>query len=142
MPKLKEFLEAGLEGISKRLNLKKLFEEYAQGEDRTLVLRTRPSKGRGEEFGFYVDTKNWQVGITETYAILEPTVRVTIDEDLMWLMASREQNLFSAYFQNLPIRVEGAFVLRDILILDKVLELIHDCLLAEGVDLKAILVPR
>lgn len=142
MPKLKDFLEAGLEGISKRLDLKKLFEEYAQGEDRTLVLRTRPSTGRGEEFGFYVDTSTWKIGITESYAILEPTVRVTVDEGLMWLVVARQQNLFSAYFQNLPIQVEGPFVLRDILILDKVLELIHDCLLAEGVDLAEILQPK
>lgn len=141
MPKLKEFLEPALEGLSKRLDLKKLFEEYAQGEDRTLVLRTHPARGRGEEFGFYIDTKNWQVGVTESYAIVEPTVRVTIDEELMWLMASRQQNLFSAYFQNLPIDVEGPFVLRDILILDKVLELVHDCLLADNIDLAAILSP-
>lgn len=139
MPKLKDFLEAGLEGISKRLDLKKLFEEYAQGEERTLVLRTRPATGRGEEFGFYIDINNWQVGVTDSYAIQEPTVRVTIDEDLMWLLAARQQNLFSAYFQNLPIDVEGAFVLRDILILDKVLELIHDCLLADGIDLAQII---
>lgn len=142
MPKLKDFLEPALEGISRRLDLQKLFQEYARGEDRTLVLRTRPASGRGEEFGFYIDTKNWQVGVTESYAIVEPTVRMTIDEDLMWLMASREQNLFSAYFQNLPIKVEGSFVLRDILILDKVLELIHDCLLADGIDLRQILAPR
>lgn len=142
MPKLKDFLEAGLEGISRRLDLGKLFEEYAQGEDRTLVLRTRSATGRGEEFGFYIDTGTWKVGVTESYAILEPTVRVTLDEDLMWLIASRQQNLFSAYFQNLPIQVEGPFVLRDILILDKVMELIHDCLLADGIDLGTILAPR
>lgn len=142
MARLRDFLEPALEGLSRRLDLKKLFQEYAQGEDRTLVLRTRAAKGRGEEFGFYIDTSNWKVGVTESYAIVEPTVRVTIDEDLMWLTASRQQNLFSAYFQNLPIEVEGPFVLRDILILDKVLELIHDCLLADGIDLKAILTPR
>ena len=139
MPKLKDFLEAGLEGISKRFDLKKLFEEYAQSEDRTLVLRTRPLTGRGEEFGFYIDIGTWKVSITESYAITEPTVKVTIGEDLMWLVAARQQNLFSAYFQNLPIDIEGAFVLRDILILDKVLELIYDCLLADGIDLKKIL---
>jgi len=141
MPKLRDFLEPALEGISRKLDLGKLFQEYSQGEERTLVLRTRSTRGIGEEFGFYVDTKNWQVGITESYGILEPTVRITVEENLMWLLAARQQNLFSAYFQNLPIDVEGAFVLRDILILDKLLELIHDCLLAEGIDLKAILAP-
>lgn len=141
MPKLKDFLQPALEGISKRLDLQKLFQEYAQGEDRTLVLRTRPARGRGEEFGFYIDTQNWQVGITENYAILEPTVRITIDEDLMWSLAARQQNLFSAYFQNLAVDVDAPFLLRDILILDKLLELIYDCLLADGIDLKAILAP-
>jgi hypothetical protein len=138
MPKLSDFLEAGLEGISKRIDLKRFFEEYAQGEDRTLVLRTRSARGE-EEFGFYVDTRDWKVGITDSYAIPQPTVRITVDEDLAWLLVARHQNLFSAYFQNLPVRVEGDFVLRDILILDKLLQIIHDCLLAEGIDMAAIL---
>lgn len=141
MTALREFLEAGLEGISKRLDMKKMFEQYSQGEDRTLVLRAISKRGREEEFGLYVNTNNWEIGVTESYAITDPTVRVTIDEDLMWILASRKQNLFSAYFQDLSIAVEGPFVLRDILILDKILELIHDCLLAEGIDLAAILAP-
>ena len=139
MAKLRDFLEAGLEGVSKRLDTKKLFEEYAQGEERTLVLRTRSSKGLGEEFGFYIDTRSWLVGVTESYAIRNPTVTITVDEDLMWLLAARQQNLFSAYFQNLPIQVEGPFVVRDILILDKMLEIINDCLLADGIDLGKII---
>jgi len=142
MPRLRDFMEAGLQGISKRLDTRRLFEEYAGGEERTLVLRVRYPRGKGEEFGFYVDTRSWQVGVTESYAIPEPTVRVTIGEELMWLLASRQQTLFSAYYQNYPIEVEGDYVLRDILILDKVLELIYDCLLAEGIDLARILVPR
>lgn len=140
MPKLSELLEAGLEGVNKRLDIKKALQEYAQGENRTLILRTTPREGRGEEIGFYVDTRTWKMGVTEAYAIPNPTVRITVDEDLMWLLAARQQNLFSAYYQNLPIDVEGKFILRDILILDKVLEMMYDCLLADGIDLATILV--
>lgn len=147
MSTLKEFLEAGLRGLKRNLSkqgvdMKRLFEEHAQGEERTLVVRVRTTKGGREEFGFYIDTGSWEVNVTESYALPEPTVRMTLDEDLMWLLASRQQNLFSAYYQSYPIDVEGGYVLRDILILDKVLELIYDCLLAEGHDLAAILEPR
>ena len=147
MAKLREFLEAGLKGLQKSLaaqgvDMRKIFEEYSQEEERTLVLRVRAPRGKGEEFGFYVDTASWEVSVTESYALPEPTVRLTLDEDLMWLLVSRQQNLFSAYYQDYPIHVEGSYVLRDILILDKVLGLIYDCLLADGHDLGTILATR
>lgn len=152
MPQLRGFLEAGLQGLKRSLSrqgvdMKHLFEEHSQGEDRTLVLRVRSPKGRREEFAFYIDTGTWEIGISEGHALPKPTARITLDEDLMWLLASRQIDLFTAYFaryyrQHYPVEVEGDYVLRDIKVLDKMLQLICDCLLAEGVDLAAILAPQ
>ena len=148
MVKLREFLEVGLKGLKRSLSaqgisLKQVFQEYAQGEERTLVLRVRSPRGRAEEFGFYIDTRSWDINVTDSYAISEPTVRVTVlDDDLMWALAAGHQSLFSAYYMELPIQMEGPYVLRDALILDKILELIRTCLLADGIDLKARLAPQ
>jgi len=144
MPRLRDFLEAGVKGLPKSLSqkgveIRSLFQEYGQGEQRTLLLRLRSRKG-SEEFGFYVDTGTWEINITDSYALPDPTVRLTVlDEDFMWELVSRRESLFSAYFKSLPIEVEGPYVLRDLVTLDRILELIYNCLLADGIDLAAIL---
>jgi len=149
MPRLRDLLELGIRGLRKSLvrrgiDVRKLFDEYAVGEERTLVLRLQPRSGRAEEFGLYLDTATWEIGLTEGHAIPEPTVRVTVlDEDFMWELAARRHTLFSAYFtrRDLPIQLEGAYRLRDALVLDRLFDVINDCLLADGIDLAAILAP-
>lgn len=141
--KLAEFLKLGIDLVNKEIangtiSLEKFLKEYSGGEERTLVLRIDSASKRSEGFGFYIDTVKG-IGITETYAVVEPTVEIGIDENLGWRIASRELNLAAIYFQGYPLDIKGACWLRDIATLDRVLETINDVLLTKDIDLRAIL---
>lgn len=114
---------------------------YAEG-------RLRAGSAVEESFCLFIDSKD-QIVVADFHRVAEPTVRFFIDEDTAWKLAARNLSVYSAFSTSLPLRadgdaktiqplafrVEGEFAMRDMELMDEILQLFYDVLREEGHNL-------
>lgn len=87
-----------------------------------------------EPFCLFIDS-NSQMVVADFHRVLEPTVCFFVEEATCWKLAGRSYSVYSAYMMGKPIRAQGAFTIRDMELVDQILQMFYDALKMDGFDL-------
>lgn len=97
--------------------------------------KLKPGAIQVERFAIYLDPINNDIVITDAWRISDSTVTFFIEEHTCWALAARKETVYTAYIRNHPIRVQGTYVIRDIELIDEILDSFYNLLKSEGRDL-------
>ena len=92
-----------------------------------------------ETFSLYMDPTNNQILISDSWKVGSHTVIFYMEENTCWALASRTESVYSAYMKDLPIHVAGKYVIRDMELIDEILQNFYDLMSESGHDLAALL---
>jgi len=114
---LKQTLEALVDKVNEKVDLKKLREQYLEkDEERTLLFLVR-APGGGSAHGFVIEGDKLRMA----GSIEKPTVSYTCDEETFWQIALRKKD-FNWAFATRRLTVTGDHFLRDFLLLTHIFE--------------------
>lgn len=88
-----------------------------------------------ESFSFFLDPVNDEIKIVDFWKVEKPTVIFYIEESVCWSLVTRAETVYTAYTKNLPIRVVGTGIIRDLELVDEVLNRFYEIMSESGHDL-------
>lgn len=102
------------------------------------LAKLKPGAAYASNFVVYMNSNAlFEVGDGE--AIPNPTVRFYIDEATCWELAARRETIYTAHSKGRPMYVDGRYALRDMELIDDMMEMIYQTLKADGLDLADLL---
>jgi hypothetical protein len=66
------------------------------------------------------------------------TVTFLLEEHTAYMLAMRSESVYSAWLKGRPVRVHGEYVMRDIELVDEILNIYYQLMLENGHDLAAV----
>lgn len=162
LTQLREYFQLGARlanqaGVSQEV--RKRIPEAAQRTVQVKVLRPRPEVAQylpdwlklyaedrlkegavqEESFSLYLDPLTNQIQVTDPWRIPDHTVTFLVEENTCWMLASRKETVYTAYQKGLPMRVKGDFIIRDMELVDEILDLFYRTLQDQNMDLAQLL---
>ena len=104
---------------------------YAEG-------RMKPGAVEEEAFCVYLDPTSGQIQIVDSFQVKDPTVTFFIEEQAAQIVAARTETVHTAWLKGWPIRIDGDYGLRDVALVDEILDLYYRLALEAGHDLAAL----
>ncbi len=97
----------------------------------------RLNEGAVEEQAFciYLDPTDSQIHIVDPWQVSEPTVTFYIEEGAAKVVAQRVETVHTAWLKGWPVRMEGEYAIRDVALVDEILQLYYELMLENGHDL-------
>ena len=158
---LREYFELGAKLANQQELSERLTQKYPESASRSLglvIVRPRQDVARyigdwldlfikdklkegavsAESFFLCFDPQSKVIQVTDSGQVKQPTVLIYIDEDTAWSLASRSESIYSSYMKSHHVRVVGKYMLRDIEVIDEMLEQFYQMMGAAGHDLAAL----
>lgn len=95
--------------------------------------RLRP--GAVSEETFAMVSEEGILRVTDLELVPKPTVTFYVEVDTCWKLAARRETVYTAYIKGLPLRVKGHFIIRDMELIDEILNTFYELMREEGKDL-------
>ena len=98
----------------------------------------KPGAVEEEAFCVYLDPTSGQIQIVDSFQVKDPTVTFFIEEQAAQIVAARTETVHTAWLKGWPIRIDGDYGLRDVALVDEILDLYYRLALEAGHDLAAL----
>lgn len=97
----------------------------------------RLKDGAVDEQGFciYLDPTDGEIHIVDSSQVGAPTVTFLIEERTARVVAQRVETVYTAWMKGWPVRIEGEYAIRDVELIDEILQLYYQLMLDHGHDL-------
>lgn len=92
-----------------------------------------------ESFSLYLDPTENQMRVSDSWQVGQHTVIFYIEEYVCWALASRAETVYSAYMKGLQIRVAGDYALRDMELVDEILQRFYEMTTEAGHDIASLM---
>jgi len=113
----------------------KLYVEAGRGQGSG---QWKPESVEEEAFCVYLDPTSAQIQIVDSWQVKDPTVTFYIEEQAAQIVAARTETVYTAWIKGWPIRLEGDHSLRDVALVDEILNQYYRLALEAGHDLAAL----
>jgi hypothetical protein len=100
--------------------------------------RLKPGAVAAEAFCVYLDPTSAQIQIVDSWQVKDPTVTFYIEEQAAQIVAARTETVYTAWIKGWPIRLEVDHSLRDVALVDEILNQYYRLALEAGHDLAAL----
>ena len=91
-----------------------------------------------ETFCVYLDPTSGQIQIVDAWQVKDPTVVFYIEQQAAQIVAARTETVYTAWLKGWPIRIQGDYEVRDVELVDEILNLYYQLALEAGHDLAAL----
>jgi len=88
-----------------------------------------------ESFTIYMNPSTNSLAVTDSELIPSPTATFLVEEEVCWQLAARTESVYSAYIKGYPLRVVGEFKIRDMELVDEILDSFYEIMKADGKDI-------
>ena len=100
--------------------------------------RLKPGAVEEEAFCVYLDPTSGQIQIVDSWQVKDPTVVFYIEQQAAQIVAARTETVYTAWLKGWPIRIQGDYAVRDVELVDEILNLYYQLALEAGHDLAAL----
>ena len=94
-----------------------------------------------ESFGILMNPQI-NLEVVDARTLTEPTVRFFVEEEVAWKLAARRETTYTAYIKGLALRAKGQHIIRDLELVDEILETVYTLMKEEGKDMAALFMDR
>lgn len=91
-----------------------------------------------DAFSLYIDPTTDAIEITDSWKVGEHTITFYIEENTCWALAARTESVYSAFMKGLPIQPVGGYAIRDMELLDELLQRFYEMMMEGGHDLASL----
>lgn len=100
--------------------------------------RLNPGAVLEDAFCIYLDPSTNDMQIVDPALVKNKTATVFIEEKTCWILAMRTETVLSAMFKGMKVRAVGEGAIRDIEIMDDILDVFYTLMVESGHDLVAL----
>ena len=93
-----------------------------------------------ETFSLYYEPTTDTIQVTDTWRVPAHTVTFFVEEGTCWAIAARRETVYTAYQRGMPLRVQGDFKIRDMELIDEIMNSFYQTLKDQGKDMAALFV--